>query len=42
VAREFASLVNEFVGIDLSSGMIERARATELYARLDVADMQRG
>ena len=42
VAREFASLVNEFVGVDLSSGMIERARATELYARLDVTDMQRG
>lgn len=42
VAREFASLVNEFVGIDLSSGMIERARATGLYVRLDVTDMQQG
>lgn len=42
VAREFASLVDEFVGIDLSSGMIERARATGLYARLDVTDMQQG
>lgn len=41
-AREFASLVDEFVGIDLSSGMIERARATELYARLDVTDMLQG
>lgn len=42
VAREFASLVDEFVGIDLSSGMIERARATGLYARLDVTDMLQG
>ena len=38
-AREFASLVDEFVGVDLSSGMIERARATGLYARLEVTDM---
>jgi len=38
-AREFASLVDEFIGVDLSPGMIERARATGLYARLDVADM---
>jgi len=42
VAREFASLVDEFIGVDLSPGMIERARATGLYARLDVADMQQG
>ncbi len=42
VAREFSSLVDEFVGIDLSSGMIERARATGLYARLDVTDMLQG
>ena len=42
VAREFASLVDEFIGIDLSSAMIERARATGLYARLDVTDMQQG
>jgi predicted TPR repeat methyltransferase len=41
-AREFASLVDEFVGIDLSPGMIERARATGLYARLDVNDMLQG
>lgn len=41
-AREFASLVDEFVGVDLSPGMIERARATGLYARLDVVDMLRG
>ena len=41
-AREFASLVDEFIGVDLSPGMIERARATGLYARLDVADMLNG
>lgn len=41
-AREFASLVDEFIGIDLSPGMIERARATGLYARLDVTDMLQG
>jgi len=37
--RQFASLSDELIGIDLSPGMIERARATGLYARLDVADM---
>ena len=41
-AREFASLADEFVGVDLSPGMIERARATGLYARLDVNDMLNG
>jgi predicted TPR repeat methyltransferase len=41
-AREFASLVDEFMGIDLSPGMIERARATGLYARLEVTDMLQG
>ncbi|WP_424629110.1 methyltransferase domain-containing protein [Bradyrhizobium sp. SYSU BS000235] len=41
-AQEFASVVDEFIGIDLSSGMIERARASGLYARLDVADMLQG
>lgn len=41
-AREFASLSDELIGIDLSPGMIERARATGLYARLDVADMLQG
>lgn len=41
-AREFVSLVDEFVGIDLSPGMIERARSTGLYARLEVADMLQG
>ena len=38
-AREFASVADEFIGVDLSPGMIERARSTGLYARLDVADM---
>lgn len=42
VAREFASLVDEFIGIDLSSGMIERARSTGLYTRLVVNDMLQG
>lgn len=42
VAREFTSLVDEFIGVDLSPRMIERARATGLYARLDVADMLQG
>ena len=41
-AREFTSLVDEFIGIDLSPGMIEQARATGLYARLDVTDMLQG
>ena len=41
-AQEFASLVDELIGIDLSPGMIERARATGLYARLDVTDMLQG
>lgn len=41
-AREFASVVDEFIGIDLSPGMIERARARGLYARLDVTDMLQG
>lgn len=41
-AREFAAHVGEFIGVDLSPGMIEEARATGLYARLDVADMVQG
>lgn len=41
-AREFATLSDELIGIDLSPGMIERARAAGLYARLDVADMLHG
>jgi len=41
-ATAFASQVGEFTGIDLSPGMIERARATGLYAKLEVADMLEG
>ncbi len=41
-ARAFAKEVDEFVGIDLSPRMIERARATGLYAELEVAEMLQG
>jgi predicted TPR repeat methyltransferase len=41
-AAAFARQVDRFTGIDLSPGMIERARATGLYAELDVADMVAG
>jgi predicted TPR repeat methyltransferase len=41
-AAAFAKGVEQFVGIDLSRGMIERARASGLYAELDVADMVEG
>jgi predicted TPR repeat methyltransferase len=41
-ARAFAKEVDAFVGIDLSPRMIERARATGLYAGLEVAEMQQG
>jgi predicted TPR repeat methyltransferase len=41
-AAAFSRLVGEFIGIDLSPGMIERARATGLYAELRVADMLEG
>jgi predicted TPR repeat methyltransferase len=41
-AREFANNVDEFVGIDLSPGMIAKAQAIGLYKRLDVADMVQG
>lgn len=41
-AREFAGDVGEFIGVDLSPKMIEQARLTGLYARLDVADMVQG
>ena len=34
--------VDEFIGIDLSPRMIEQARATGLYARLEVAEMVEG
>ena len=39
VAAVFAVEVDEFIGIDLSPRMIERARATGLYAQLEVAEM---
>ena len=41
-AIAFAAQVDEFTGIDLSPRMIERARATGLYARLEVAEMVEG
>jgi predicted TPR repeat methyltransferase len=41
-AAAFAKEVDEIIGIDLSPGMIEQARATGLYAALEVADMVEG
>jgi predicted TPR repeat methyltransferase len=41
-AAAFAKEVDHFIGIDLSPGMIEQARATSLYAGLEVADMVEG
>ncbi len=41
-ATAFAREVDHFIGIDLSPRMIERARATRLYAQLEVADMVQG
>jgi predicted TPR repeat methyltransferase len=41
-ARAFAREVDAFVGIDLSPRMIERSRATGLYAELEVAEMVAG
>ncbi len=41
-AGAFASGVDHFIGIDLSPRMIEKARATGLYAKLEVADMVQG
>ena len=41
-ATAFAREVDRFIGIDLSPRMIERARATGLYAELEVADMVAG
>jgi predicted TPR repeat methyltransferase len=38
-ATAFAGNVDEFIGIDLSPRMIERARATGLYARLEATEM---
>ena len=41
-AGAFAREVDRFTGFDLSPKMIARARATSLYAELEVADMVRG
>ncbi len=41
-AAAFAREVDHFIGIDLSPKMIEQARATGLYAGLEVADMVAG
>jgi len=41
-AGAFAKEVDHFIGIDLSPGMIEQARASGLYAELEVADMVEG
>jgi predicted TPR repeat methyltransferase len=41
-ARAFAPIVDEIIGIDLSPKMIARARATGLYAELDVAEIVEG
>ncbi|BAM86728.1 conserved hypothetical protein [Bradyrhizobium oligotrophicum S58] len=41
-AAAFAKNVDSFIGIDLSAGMIAEARATGLYAELEVDDMTAG
>ena len=41
-ARAFAAIAGDIIGIDLSPRMIERARATGLYAELEVAEIVRG
>jgi predicted TPR repeat methyltransferase len=41
-ASAFARGVDHFIGVDLSPRMIERSRATGLYAELEVADMLQG
>jgi predicted TPR repeat methyltransferase len=41
-AAAFARNVDRFVGIDLSPRMVEKARATSLYAELEVDDMLQG
>ena len=41
-AAAFTRTVDHFIGVDLSPRMIERARATALYAELEVADMSQG
>jgi predicted TPR repeat methyltransferase len=41
-AVAFTKMVDQFIGIDLSPAMIEKARATGLYAQLKVTDMLEG
>jgi predicted TPR repeat methyltransferase/Tfp pilus assembly protein PilF len=41
-AVAFAEMAGQFTGIDLSPCMIEKARATGLYAELEVTDMLEG
>ncbi len=41
-AAAFAKEVDHFIGIDLSPGMLEKARASGLYDELEVADMVAG
>ena len=41
-ATAFAKEVDEFIGVDLSPRMIERARSTGLYAELEVTEMVQG
>jgi predicted TPR repeat methyltransferase len=41
-ARAFAKQVDAFIGIDVSPRMIERSRASGLYAELEVAEMVQG
>jgi len=41
-AGAFAKNVDRFIGIDLAPRMIEKARATGLYAELEVDDMLKG
>ena len=41
-AGAFAREVDAFIGLDLSPRMIEKARLTGLYARLEVAEMVQG
>jgi len=41
-ATAFAGEVDEFIGVDLSPRMIERARAGGLYAELEVIEMVQG
>jgi predicted TPR repeat methyltransferase len=41
-ATAFAKEVDHFTGIDLSPGMVEKAKSTGLYAELEVNDMLEG